>query len=32
MPVSGLRAQMVMDHLLSPARMSGFQTPGFPVP
>src|SRR3954463_1989593 len=31
-PVSGSRANMVVDHLLSPGRMSGFQTPGFAVP
>src|SRR3954452_4770637 len=32
MPLSGSRANMVVDHLLSPGRMSGFHTPGFAVP
>jgi hypothetical protein len=32
MPVSGLRAKMVIDHLLSPGRCTGFQVLGLPDP
>jgi len=31
-PVSGLRAKMVIDHLLSPGRCTGFQVLGLPEP